>query len=150
MNTFISAWRRSTIIITFSLTVSFLSASCSAPKFSECKQLSKIATEISHQVIELSDNRTTKNPEKVLQVADVFEEGAQAMESLELKDTELQEYQKNFAQFYRNQAQVTRDFIAARDRKDISAAKLAHQNMEKLGNTEEKLVTQINNYCLPN
>ncbi|MGK7914175.1 MAG: hypothetical protein AB4038_01295 [Prochloraceae cyanobacterium] len=150
MNTFISAWRRSTIIITFSLTVSFLSASCSNPKFSECKQLNKIATEISHQVIELSDNRTTKNPEKVLEVADVFEEGAQVMESLELKDTKLQEYQRNFAQFYRNQAQVTRDFIAARDRKDISAAELAQQNVQKLGKTEEKLVTQINNYCLPN
>ena len=109
-----------------------------------------MATEISHQVIKLSDDLKTKNPEKVLQVADVFEQGAQAMESLELKDTKLQEYQRNFAQFYRNQAQVPRDFIAARDRKDISAAKLALQNLQKLDNTEKKLVTQINNYCLPN
>ncbi|MDJ0713404.1 MAG: hypothetical protein QNJ54_04180 [Prochloraceae cyanobacterium] len=151
MKMFISDRHKASILFSISFSIGFLTISCSADtKFYECKQIVDITIDTSNQITDLSDNLKTKDTEKVLQVADAFEAAAKKMEAVPINDEKLLEYQADFAKFYRNHAQVTRNFIEAREDKNLSAAKLARQKLQKLGDTEKELVTAINNYCQEN
>ena len=79
-----------------------------------------------------------------------FEEAAEEMKAFDIKDKQLLEYQDGFAKMYVGMSQATRDFVAALDRKDVSAAKSAKKQLQKLGSTERKLVSGMNSYCQEN
>ena len=150
MKVLILGLRRCSVILTLSAAISFLSVSCAETKFSQCKQIIEITMRIANETKNLSDNGKTKDPQEALQVADAFEEAAEEMKAFEIKDQQLLEYQDGFAKMYVGMSQATRDFVAALDRKDVSAAKSAKKQLQKLGSTERKLVSGMNSYCQEN
>lgn len=146
----ISGWNKYGVILPFIAVVSFLVAGCGESKFYQCQQILNIATETTNRTKKISENGKTKNPKEVLEVADAFESVARDLESLEIQDKKLQEYQNGLIEFYRNQARATRDFIAAFNRRDVASAKSAKDEVQRLGNMEKDLVNGINSYCQEN
>ncbi|MDJ0509968.1 MAG: hypothetical protein QNJ64_12025 [Crocosphaera sp.] len=97
---------------------------------------------------EESENyRQTTDIKKVLQVADIFEETSQQMKQLKIDDEKLIDYQIGFADIYQGNADTTRQFVAALNDKDINTAKLMQQQVQQIGQKEQDLGTQMNDYC---
>ena len=134
-------------ILTLTIILSSVTFSCADQKISQCQQIIAVTQKIAQ---ETEAKRNTKDIQQILPVADTFEEVAMEMEKLEITDPQLQEYQAGFAQFYRDNAQATREFITALQQKDVTIAKAAKHRLEKIGNTEKKLVQGVETYCRTN
>lgn len=130
----------------FYLTIacSLLAVSCAQTKISQCQSIIEITQKIAE---ESKENRQTKDIQKVLQVADSFEEAAEDMKNLTIEDEELIRYQTGLAEVYEGNGKTTRDFIAALQQKDITTAKLNQQKVQQIGQKEQELVTEMNLYC---
>ncbi|MGK7873485.1 MAG: hypothetical protein AB4426_09275 [Xenococcaceae cyanobacterium] len=139
--------RRCVVILSLSAAISLLTTSCAETKFYQCKNIIEVTMKIAN---ESRNNRDTKDIQKALQVADALEEAAKEMEAIKIQDKQLREYQTGFAKVYRSNAQATRDFVGALQKKDVSAAKLTKKKLQKIGKTEKKLATEMNSYCQGN
>jgi hypothetical protein len=131
----------------FTILSNLLLISCAENKISQCQKIIILTQKMAE---ESETYRQTKDIKKVLQVADIFEETAQQMKQLNIEDEQLIEYQMGFAEIYQGNADTTRQFVAALNDKDINTAKLMQQQVQQLGKKEQKLGTQMNNYCQEN
>lgn len=138
--------RRSCLII-----LSFLAFSCSHKdsRLSECRQFITIKQDTDKQAIELSDDLQTKNKQKILEVATIFDDAASKFAAIETEDEKLLELQAGFVQFYQEQAEATRDYVTAFKAIDAQKAEFNVQKIEQLDFIELQLVEEINNYCQP-
>ena len=122
----------------------FLLVSCAETKVSQCQKIILLTQKMAE---ESESYRQTTDIKKVLQVADIFEENSQQMKQLKIEDEKLIEYQMGFADIYQGNADTTRQFVAALNDKDINTAKLMQQQVQQLGQKEQDLGTEMNDYC---
>jgi hypothetical protein len=135
------------LTICLSFTVCFSTFGCAETKFSQCQKIIEITQKIEQ---ESQNKRQTDDFKQVLQMADSFEETAEDMEKLNITDEKLIEYQKGFAEVYRGNARVTREFVDALQKKDINQARSTKNQVQKIGTTEQQLVNNMNSYCQGN
>jgi hypothetical protein len=135
------------VFIFLSIALCFLTLSCSDSKISQCKKIIEI---IKQAAQESEKNRQTTDMQKILQVTDAFDEKAKEIEAIKIEDKQLAQYQRGFAGVYHDHAQVTRNFISALKQKDIPTAQLIRKKIKEIGETEKKLVIDMNNYCQSN
>ena len=122
----------------------FLLISCAETKISQCQKIILLTQKMAEE----SENyRQTTDIKKVLQVADIFEETSQQMKELKIEDEKLIEYQMGFADIYQGNADTTRQFVGALNDKDINTAKSMQQQVQQLGQKEQDLGTEMNDYC---
>ena len=126
------------------LAITLMLSSCAEGRISQCQKIiaiTKKMEEISQQ------NRQTQDLDAVLKVADAFETSAESLKKLNLADQQLVEYQAKLAEIYRGNAQSTRQFVSAFNKRDIPGVTLAKQEVQILGQQEQELVAKINQYC---
>jgi N12 class adenine-specific DNA methylase len=130
------------------VTISLISNGCAAPKKDECRKIIELANETVKEARNLTNGEKSTDPEAALLAADTMEMAAEKMASLEISDQQLQQYQKDFIEMYRDTAQATRSFVKAYEKTDQIQLKQAREQLEKATAPEGELVTKINQYCL--
>ncbi|MGK7948601.1 MAG: hypothetical protein AB4368_07305 [Xenococcaceae cyanobacterium] len=123
--------------------------SCRDTKYAQCGQVIQIANNVVNEKIKLIDTQDSANIDSKtwLQVARKISQAAQNLEKIELQDPKLIKYQTDLARVYRIYSQATYDAVKAWENKNLQALQVAHTDVEKAGQWEEKLGKIINNYC---
>ncbi len=135
---------RNLIIFLKILCLNLTLAGCLNGKLKSCRQIITITGEVEKNA---KENLSSQNIKNILQVADSFELASQQILAEEIKDQELAEYTKNISNIYQEYANVTRNFITAFQQKDKDKAIFYKEEVSRLFTKQQKLVTQINNYC---
>jgi hypothetical protein len=117
-----------------------------AGKSEQCEQLIAVANQAVNGVEAITRNTQPTN-ENLLRVADIAETAAEDMAALQLFDPQLRSFQSQFIQMYQGTSSTTRQFVAALEVDDDSAAHAAHQRLEAATSVEEPLVANVNRYC---
>ncbi|NEO58893.1 MAG: hypothetical protein F6J98_00025, partial [Moorea sp. SIO4G2] len=81
--------------------MSLLTVSCSGKKV-ECQKIIEVANQAVEEAKTLTNGGESSDPEAMLQAADAMEGASQDMESIIVKDEQLQDYQAGFIKMYRN------------------------------------------------
>ncbi|NEO68217.1 MAG: hypothetical protein F6K52_01515 [Moorea sp. SIO3H5] len=137
------------LLVPVTVLMSLLTVSCSGKKV-ECQKIIEVANQAVEEAKTLTNGGESSDPQAMLQAADAMEGASQDMESIIVKDEQLQDYQAGFIQMYRNTSKATRDFVEAFKKQDRSAAEEALSNLQKATTPEPKLVADINTYCSAN
>ena len=134
-------------LVFFMPAIAILLNSCAETKTAQCQKIFLITKKMAE---ESAKNRETKDIKAVLKVADTFDQASEELNKLEIKDTQLTEYQQGLAEVYQGNAVATRSFIKALETKDIPTAKLAQDQVKQISKKEQDLVTKTNQYCQEN
>lgn len=129
------------IIINFSL------SGCFKTKVNECRKIINISTQLAEVT---QTNLAVENIDKILEIADTFDESAKKILDKKNKDQQLAEYSQKLATIYQKYAQITRNFVTAFQNKDTENAIMYKQEVINLAQEQEDLVNNINNYCQQN
>jgi len=134
----------------FSLSLSFLCASCGMSKFSQCQQLFINVNQATKEVTTLNSSSNDKDLMKFNQAATALKTSAQTIASLTLKEPELIEYQSNFVKIYNNYAQATLEIIEAKEKMDRNLAKIAITKVRDNAKLEKETGEKLQAFCLSN
>jgi len=136
-------------LISVVVLLSLFSAGCEENQSVQCEQIFQVAKEVqeSNQNISKSDEQSdeTKN---WLQSANTFSQAADRIALLEINRSELIKYQHQLVTIYRIYSQATYDAVRARENKDLSSLQSARQDVIKAEVVQQKLIREINTYCL--
>ena len=128
------------------LITSCLLSSCNNIKATNCREIISISAQIAR---ETKENLKTQNIENVLNVAKTFENTAQEIKSIQIKDEQLKTYSQDLADIYQKYAIITRYFVEAFQEKDREKAITYKDEINKLFQQQQQLVSNINSYCQP-
>lgn len=126
------------------LLISTILSSCADSKLSQCQKIIILTQKTARNS---EEHRQSNEMQKVLEMADLFEESANNMKSLKIKDTQLITYQEGFAEVYQSHAETTRKFIEALQKKDITSARSMKDQVQQIGVKEQRLGEEMNAYC---
>ena len=110
----------------------------------KCREIVNIATDINKQT---QDNLTNKNVKGVLAVADVFEKNSAQIKTTNIRDKQLNKYSEELSNIYQEYADATRNFIKAFEDKNLEQALFYKEEVRKLFEQQQQVVTNINKYC---
>jgi hypothetical protein len=139
--------RRYFVLLPLTATLSLLTVSCSESKVSQCNKIIKVANQAVTQAKSITNGGQASDSKAMLKAADAMEKASKDMEAIKVNDQKLQDYQTRFVTMYRDTSKATRDFVAAFQKKDRSAAEAALTNLQKATTPEKQLVEGINVYC---
>ncbi|MGF1539688.1 MAG: hypothetical protein ACFCU5_04430 [Pleurocapsa sp.] len=122
-------------------------------KYSQCEQIFKIAHQVNQEAKSIkSMNAEAKdipqNLKNWLEAADLMEQAARQIQALEFNNAELIKYQTGLANIYQIYSQATYDAVQARESKNINALISARDRASTAEAIQQKLVRDINSYCL--
>lgn len=137
------------------LAIGFLATSCAESKISQCKKLIDVANQVVSDVQTVAQNAssTTGTPANsdssavINRVASAADQAKSRMESLNLADPKLKEFQGRYATMYTEIGQTTRDMLKAADTNNREAGKNAYDAFKQATSQEGALVDEINAYC---
>jgi hypothetical protein len=129
--------------------LSLFAVSCEENKFSQCEQIFRVVRDVQKNNQNASDaNEQSSEMKNWLQAANRFNQAAEHMTVLNINHSELITYQNQLIAIYRIYSQATYDAVTARENKDFLALKSARQDAIKAGRIQQKLIQEINTYCL--
>lgn len=131
-------------LLTGRFLVLLLLSSCSETQAAQCQKLILITKTMAEQAAQY---RNTIRPEDTLVIATAFEKMAQQLQGLKLSDPQLRGYQQSLAAIYLGNATATRSMVKALKEKDILTARLAQAQVKQIGQREQQVITQMNQYC---
>ena len=121
---------------------------CEPKKFAECQQIITLANSVTKQTQAIAENSSDRDLENWLEASEMMKQAATSIEALEIKDSQLIEYQGSLVNIYQVYAQATYDAVKARETRDLLALQSARDNAKNVGKINNNLVKNINNYCL--
>lgn len=135
------------------LAIAFLSLfifGCEENKLAQCGQIFQVARDVrtSNQNVSYINDQASFEMKSWLRAANKFNQAAEHLTALKINQRELINYQNQLATIYRIYSQATYDAVRARENQDFSALQLARSDAQKAGQLQEKLIQQINAYCL--
>lgn len=139
--------RRYFVLLPLTVALSLLTVSCSESKVSQCNKIIKVANQAVSEAKSITNGGQASDPKAMLKAAAAMEKASKEMGDIKVNDEKLQDYQSRFVNMYRDTSKATRDFVAAFQKKDRSAAEAALTNLQKATIPEKQLVDDINNYC---
>lgn len=139
--------RRYFVLLPLAATLSLLTVSCSESKVSQCNKIIKVANQAVTEAKSITNGGQASDSKAMLKAADAMEKASKDMEVIKVNDQKLKDYQTRFVTMYRDTSKATRDFVAAFQKKDRSAAEAALTNLQKATTPEKQLVEGINVYC---
>jgi len=135
------------VLLPLTAAVSLLTVSCGESKISQCNKIIKVANEAVSQAKTVTNGGQASDPKAMLQAADAMEKASKEMETINVKDAKLKDYQTGFIKMYRDTSKATRDFVGALEKKSHPAAEKALTNLQQATGPEKQLVADINTYC---
>jgi hypothetical protein len=137
------------------VSLSFFAVGCEENKSTQCQQIFRIAQDVkaSNQHLGNVGNVNEQSPKIMkqwLQAANEFNQAAEHLAMLEINRSELIKYQNQLITLYRIYSQATYDAVGARENQDLPALQSARQDAIKAGIIQQKLIREINTYCLSN
>lgn len=132
--------------------LSFSTMGCEENKSTQCQQIFHIAQDIktTNQHLGKVNEHSPEIMKEWLQAANEFNQAADRLAVLELNRSELIKYQNQLITLYRIYSQATYDAVNARENQDLPALQFARQDAIKAGIIQQKLIREINTYCLSN
>lgn len=123
---------------------------CEKHKLAECEQIFQVAQHVIAHEEELNrPNKTELTGETSwLQTAEMMDRAADRLEALNIDNSKLIQYRDRLATIYRLYSQATYDAVSAREQKNLAVLKSARNNAEQAGLRQQKLVREINTFCL--
>ena len=120
--------------------------SCGNIKATNCRKIIDISAKIAR---ETKENLKTQNIERILNVAKTFENTARDIKNIKITDEQLKTYSQDLADIYQHYAKITSNFVKAFQQKDREQAIFYKNQVNKLFQQQQQLVSNINNYCQP-
>ena len=139
---------RGRLFIVFWGIINLFVAGCESRKYTECKQIITLANNVTKQTQAIAENSSDRELENWLQASEIMEQAAKNIEALEIKDSQLIEYQGSLVDIYQVYAQATHDAVKARESRNLQALQSARDDAKNTGEINNNLVKNINNYCL--
>ncbi|HBL10286.1 MAG TPA: hypothetical protein DD379_02535 [Cyanobacteria bacterium UBA11162] len=139
--------KRYFILLTMTTTITGLITSCAEGKISQCNKIIRIANNAVSEANSITNGGQTSDPKVALKMADTMQKASQSMKSLKVKDEKLEDYQAGFINMYSNSSKAMRNFVAAYDKKDRTAAEVALANVQQAATQYQQLVDDLNSYC---
>lgn len=133
------------LLLIISINVSLLG--CFKTKVNECRKIINISTQLAEVT---QTNLAIEDINKILEIADIFDDSAQKILDKKNQDQQLAQYSQKLAIIYQKYAQITRNFVTAFQNKDTENAIIYKQEVINLAREQEDLVHNINNYCQQN
>lgn len=131
--------------------LSLVTVGCEENKFVQCQEIFQVAQEVKDNNQDVSNvNQQLGEMKSWLEAANEFNQAADRLALLEFNQSELIKYQNQLVTIYRIYSQATYDAVRARENKNLSALKFSRQNAIKAGVIQQKLIREINTYCLKN
>lgn len=121
---------------------------CESRKYTECQQMITLANKVTKQTQAIAEKSSDQDLDNWLEASDIMEQAAENIAALELKDSQLIEYQESLTNIYRVYAQATHEAVKARENRNLSALQSAHEEANNISEVNDNLVKNINNYCL--
>jgi hypothetical protein len=129
--------------------LSLFAVSCEENKSSQCEQIFRVVRDVQQNNQNASDaNEQSSEMKNWLQTANRFNQAADHMRVLKINHSELITYQNQLVTIYRIYSQATHDAVRAKENLDLPALKSARQDAIKAGVIQQKVIRQINHYCL--
>ncbi len=138
------------LLIIFCGIVNIFFVACEPQKYAECEQMITLANNVTKQTQAIAENFSDRDQdlENWLEGSEIMTQAATSIEALEIKDSQLIEYQGSLADIYRVYSQATYDAVKARKYRNLPALQSARDNAKNAGEINNNLVKNINNYCL--
>ena len=138
------------LLIIFCGIVNIFFVACEPQKYAECEQMITLANNVTKQTQAIAKNFSDRDRdlENWLEASEIMNQAATNIEALEIKDSQLIEYQGSLADIYRVYSQATYDAVKARKYRNLPALQSARDNAKNAGEINNNLVKNINNYCL--
>ena len=138
------------LLIIFCGIVNIFFVACEPQKYAECEQMIILANNVTKQTQAIAKNFSDRDQdlENWLEASEIMNQAATNIEALEIKDSQLIEYQGSLADIYRVYSQATSDAVKARKSRDLPALQSARDNAKNATEINNNLVKNINNYCL--
>jgi hypothetical protein len=129
--------------------LSLFAVGCEENKSSQCEQIFRVVQDVQQNNQNASDaNEQSGETKSWLQAANRFNQGADHIAGLKINHSELMIYQQQLITIYRIYSQATYDAVTAKENKNLLALKSARQDAVKAGVIQQKLIQEINTYCL--
>lgn len=124
--------------------------SCESHKLAQCEQIYQVAHRVTAQDRELNrlDREESIEVTSWLQAAKMMERAADRLEALDIDRSRLTQYRDRLATIYRIYSQATYDAVSAREQKNLAVLKSARNDAEQAGRMQQKLIREINAFCL--
>lgn len=135
-------------------TVGSLIAACGENRAVECNRLIEVANRAVDQVQQVTQATGPDDTRAHLQVAEIVDQAAGDLQSIQLNDQQLQRYKQQFITMYTSTSKATRELIQAVDvensvpvREQANAAEDAYRELRDATSQEGELVNSVNTYC---
>ena len=139
---------RGNVLIIFLGIINIFFVACEPQKYAECEQMITLANNITKQTQAIAENSSDRALEDWLEASEIMKQAATNIEALEIKDSQLIEYQEGLVDIYQVYAQATYDAVKARESRNLPALQSARDDAKNAGEINTNLVKNINNYCL--
>ena len=123
---------------------------CESRKYDECKQIITLANKVTKETQAIAEKSSDRDQDLAnwLEASEIMGQAAENIAALELKDSQLIEYQGSLADIYKVYSQTTYEAVRARENRNLSALQSARQEANNISEVNNNLVKNINNYCL--
>ncbi|WP_138504662.1 hypothetical protein [Nostoc sp. PA-18-2419] len=139
---------KQSFILSITTAIALLFVSCGESKVAQCNKIIKVANQASTLGQEFGKNPNQSKGSKALtELAQKIDPLAQQMKALEIKDEKLQGFQGRFLKLYQDIIKELNNAATAIDKKNSSAAKNSLVSLQKSGQEENSIVSEINSYC---
>ena len=137
------------LLIAVNIMLGLLIFGCESHKLAQCEQIFQVARRVSADR-ELNRLNQTGSTEVTnwLQTAEMMARTADRLEALNINRSKLTQYRDRLATIYRIYSQATYDAVSAREQKNLAVLKSARNDAKQAGLRQQKLVREINTFCL--
>jgi hypothetical protein len=133
------------------LALCFLMVSCTESKASQCNRLIEVANQVVSEVRtvsqDVSQNTAPGNVQAIGKIASAADDAKQKMQSLNLGDEQLKQFQTRYIQMYTEISQSSNELVKAANAKNPEDARTAFDSFKKAIGQEAPLVEEVNTYC---
>jgi hypothetical protein len=134
-------------VVSVAVAVGVLTVSCGESKVSQCNKLIEVANKAVSDVQAITASANSQDVGAMAKIADTADQAKASMESLELSDEKLKDFQQRFVSMYTDTSKATRDLVAAVGADNSQGAEQAYTALQTATNQETPLVTEVNGYC---
>ena len=121
---------------------------CESRKYTECQQIITLANKVTKQTQAIAKKSSDQDLANWLEASEIMGQAAENIAALELKDSQLIEYQGSLTDIYKVYSQATYEAVRARENRNLSALQSAREEANNIAEVNYNLVKNINNYCL--
>lgn len=131
------------LLVAVNIMLGLLVFGCEKQKLAQCEQIFQVAGGVTAQDREESTEITSW-----LKTAKMMDRAADRLETLDIEHGRLSQYRDRLAIIYQTYSQATYDAVSAREQKNLAVLKSARNDAKQAGLRQQKLVREINAFCL--